>query len=187
MIRASESFFYILGNRMKQLLTIGKITGAHGIRGEMRVMPMLDVIEQFFSFKTVYIQKKGNKPQKMNVQNVRLHKNMVLLTLEGIKSRNDAEALINTTVCIDRSQDQLEEDEVYIADLIGIRVFDKKNSEIGKITDVLTNTGSVDTLEIQLRNKAKKIYVPFRKCYFYQWDLNQGTMLADIPEEFFDL
>lgn len=98
---------------MKQLLTIGKITGAHGIRGEMRVMPMLDVIEQFFSFKTVYIQKKGNKPQKMNVQNVRLHKNMVLLTLEGIKSRNDAETLINTTVCIDRSQDQLEEDEAY--------------------------------------------------------------------------
>ncbi|WP_205960808.1 ribosome maturation factor RimM [Pseudoramibacter porci] len=171
---------------MERLLTVGKITRAHGICGEMRVMPMVDDAEQFFSFKTVYIQDKDKKLHKKNVQNVRLHKKMVLLILEGIKSRNDAEALINSEILIDRSQDQLEHDEVYIADLIGIQVFDKNNNKIGKIADVLTNTGAIDTLEIQLEN-GKNIYVPFRKCYFYQWDLDQGTMAADIPEDFFDL
>ncbi len=172
---------------MNQLLVIGKISSAHGIKGEVKVIPLLDDIEQFLSFKSVYVKKSRDSIIKLKVQHVRIHKKSVLMMLQGILNRNDAEALINAEILIDREQDQLADNEFYIADIIGLQIVDKLGQDVGIIKNVLTTTGSVDTLEIQVAGNAKLIYVPFRKCYFKDIDLEKGTLIGDIPNDFFEL
>jgi 16S rRNA processing protein RimM len=172
---------------MDQLLVVGKISNAHGIKGEVKVIPFLDEIGQFLSFKSVYIKQNKDSLKKLKVQHVRIHKKSVLLMLQDISTRNDAEALINAEILIDREQDRLAEDEFYIADIIGMRVLDASGQYIGVIKDVLTTTGSVDTLEIQTAENSKLIYVPFRKCYFNNINPEKGTLMGNIPTDFFEL
>ena len=66
-----------------------------------------------------------------------------------------------------------------------MRVIDAEKGDIGEIKDVLTGTGSVDTIEIKLKDTGKMLYVPFRNVFFKDWDLEAMTVSAKIPEDYF--
>ena len=170
---------------MKETLTIGKIIGVHGIAGELKVMPITNDPDRFYDLEEVSLIKNGQS-QQYHVESVRLHKGQVLLALVEVPDRTAAEKLRNYFVEVDRAHAvDLEEDEYFITDLIGMTVYDTDHAELGKITDVLQTTGPVDTVEIQTPDK--KIYVPARLEYFLQVNLRDGAVTADIPQEFFEL
>ena len=86
---------------IKEYLDIGQIVGTHGVRGEMRVNPRCDGPEFIKQFKTLYFDKKGEKPVK--VISSRVHGNLALVKLEGVYTVEGATALRNRVLYMKRS------------------------------------------------------------------------------------
>ncbi len=170
---------------MTDKLTIGEIVGVHGVRGELKVKPLTDEPEQISELQTIEITQKG-KAAPYTPLAVRMHKGMVLLTLKEVTDRNAAEALRGAFLTISRDQAQAPgEDEYYITDFIGMNVVSNAGEAVGRVTDVLQTTGSVDTVEIN--TGVKKIYVPARKIYFTGVSHKERLITANIPQEYFEL
>lgn len=136
------------------LIEIGQIVNTHGIKGEIKVMPLCDDISMLLDFKEVYLDN-----QKIAVKSARIHKNTALLFLENFNTINDSEKLKNKFLYVDKSLIKLDENSNFIVDIIGCSVFDKTtNSVLGIITDILTPP-SHDIYVIET-SELKQILIP---------------------------
>lgn len=143
---------------MQKRLEIGQIVNTFGIRGEVKVVPFTNDIKRFDDLKKVYV--KSNKQSKQyKVENVRYHKNMVLLKLEGIDNPEIAKMIKNSYLEIDREDAiPLEEGAYFIADLIGLEVYTDDGKLLGKVDDIY-NTGSNDIYVVK-DELGKQILLP---------------------------
>ena len=132
---------------LKQYLELAQIVSTHGVRGELRVNPWCDSPEFACKFKTVYFDDKGEKPVK--VISSRPHGNVVLMKLEGIDTVEQAQAMRNKILYMNRKDAKLPEGSWFIADLIGCKAYDADDeSKIwGTVTDV-SQTGANDVWHI---------------------------------------
>ena len=170
---------------MEKHMVIGSVMGSHGIKGELKIKPLTDDLERFYDLSYVLVCQQ-KKITEYTINHVRIHKNIILLTLEGINDRNTSDLLRGASIEIRRKDAvNLEVDEFFITDLIGLQIVSETGDIIGTVNDVLQTTGSVDTLEIQMPNK--KIYVPFRGIYFPDVDILEGKIIANIPEDLMNL
>lgn len=139
---------------LTQYLEAGKIVGTHGVKGEMRVEPWSDSAESLTAIKYFYLDK-GAK--KYRVVSARVHKTLLLLTLEGIDTIEQADPLRGKILYLDRSDIKLEEGRYFIQDLIGMDVYDADNFVYyGKLTEVL-RTGANDVY--QITSESRKDYL----------------------------
>lgn len=143
---------------MQKRFEVGQIVNTFGIKGEVKVTPFTDDINRFDSLEKVYVKTK--KEEKLyNIENVRYHKNMVLLKLENVNSMEDAEMLRNAFLEIDREEAiPLEEGTYFIADLIGLDVYTEEQEFLGKVEDIY-NTGSNDIYVVK-NELGKQILLP---------------------------
>ena len=79
---------------MESLLEVGQIVNTYGIKGFVKVVPLVDNNNQFKSFKKLYIQEKKNLKQ-LNIEELKFSKNLVLLKFNGIDTIEQAEELRN--------------------------------------------------------------------------------------------
>lgn len=141
----------------KQFIETGKITGTHGIRGEVRVQPWSDSPDFLTSFKFLYLDGKGTR--KIAVKAARTHKNMVLMKLDGVDTIEQAEAFRNKIVYINRDDANLPEGSHFIEDLLGCKVYDSQSGNfLGELCDV-SKTGANDVWHIKGEDK-KEYLVP---------------------------
>lgn len=127
------------------LVPIGKIIGAHGIKGEVKVFPYGELED--FELKTVLVSAK-EAVKSFTVKRVRKHKEVYILELEGVSVRNDAEALIGAEVGVPKDElPELDEDEYYYMDLVGMDVMTDEGKYLGSISNVIA-TGSNDVFEV---------------------------------------
>ena len=117
---------------MESLLEVGQIVNSYGIKGFVKVKPLVDNNNQFQSFKTLYIQ---------NVEEVKFSKDLVLLKLKGIETIEQAETLRNVYIKAKRSDIKLEEGAHFIVDLIGLEVYTQEGNFLGTIKEVLQPRG----------------------------------------------
>ena len=123
----------------KPFLEAGQIVGTHGVRGEVRVQPWCDSPEQMAGFKKLYWDAAGTRPVKIKA---RPHKQMALVTLEGVDTVEAAAALRGKVLYVDRRDIHLPSDRHLVQDLIGLTVRDADTGEVyGELTDV-SQTGS---------------------------------------------
>lgn len=134
---------------MEKLIEIGQIVNTHGLRGDVKVMPWCDDPEVFHELEYVIIDNK-----EYTIEKSALHKNAVLLKLEGINHINDAELYRNKILFVPRADlGELPDGTYYICDLLGCTVETDKGIVLGKITDII-KTGSNDVYVVE--NDAKK-------------------------------
>ncbi len=165
-------------------LRVGKILNVHGVKGEVKVFPLTDNIERFYSLKKVFIQE-NHSIIPLNISNIRIHKNLVLLTFNEIKDRNQAEKYKGLYIDIQRKDAvKLSKDQYFIGDLIGISVFSPEEELIGTIKEVL-QIGPTDIYVIE--TDEKEILVPALKDIFKKIDIANKTALALIPKDLMDL
>jgi 16S rRNA processing protein RimM len=137
-----------------QRLEIGQIVNTFGIKGFVKVYPFTDDITRFEKLKTVYIKNK-----QYVLQEVKYQKNMVLLKLEGIDKIEDAENLRNSYLEIDRKDGkQLDKNEYYIVDLLGMEVYTDEGTLLGRLDDIY-NTGSNDIYVVK-DELGKQVLLP---------------------------
>ena len=128
---------------MEDLLKVGVITTTHGVRGEVKVYPTTDEPERFLELEYVLLDT-GKELRRLDIKNVRFFKNLVILKFDGIDNINDIEKYKGRDLWIPREEAQeLDEDEYYIADLLGMKVLLEDGSEFGTLKNVM-ETGAND-------------------------------------------
>ena len=113
---------------MEDLLKVGVITTTHGVRGEVKVFPTTDP-ERFLDLEYVILDA-GREMKKLEIRNVKFFKNLVILKFDGIDNINDIEMYKGRDLWVPREEAQeLDEDEYYIGDLIGMEVVLEDNTQ----------------------------------------------------------
>ena len=98
----------------------------------VKVKPFTDDINRFDKLETVYIKNKQGK-KEFKIEEVKYHKQMVMLKLEGINNPDEAENLRGSYLLIDRENEEpLEEGTYYIVDLIGLEVVTDEGEKLRK-------------------------------------------------------
>ena len=161
---------------MSKYLETGKIVGVFGLKGELKVLSDSST-NRFIKDNYLYLGKKETKLTKVKISSSRLHKGMYLVTFDI----NLVEKYVGCNFYIDREElDDLEDNEYYFTDLIGLKVINQHNEELGTVIDVLDLPTSA-VLEIKLKND-KKCMIPFVKEYIT--DVTDEVILINEIEGF---
>lgn len=161
-----------------QYLEIGQIVNTFGIKGMVKVVPFTDNVERFDELKKVYVVNKKIR-KEYEVQEVKYHKNMVLIKFKGIEKVEEAEALRNFYLEIDRKDAKpLEEGVYYIVDLLGLDVYTDKGTLLGKVDDIY-NTGSNDIYVVK-DEQGKQVLLPATSEVIKQVDLENKKITVHL-------
>lgn len=161
-------------------LVIGQITSAHGLRGELSIELHTDFPERFQSGITVYM---GDKLQPTQIVHARPHKSSMLLRLDGIETRDDAERMRGIWLYIPEDEaSELEEGSYWIHDIVGLQVVSDDGIELGEISDVMP-TGANDVYIIQPApgiNRDRELLLPAVAEVIRNVDLENGIMTVTL-------
>ena len=129
------------------LIQVGHVTGAYGLRGGIRVTPYSMDADALLAVKTWWIDKPTLRP--VQVRGAKYHSGDVTATLVDLSDRDEAEALKGATVQVSRAEfPALPEDEYYWTDLIGMDVVNLQGESLGKVHDMMHN-GAQSILRIK--------------------------------------
>lgn len=163
---------------MEELLQVGVITTTHGVRGEVKVFPTTDDPARFKKLKDVILDN-GKVKKDLEIENVKFFKNMVILKFKGLDNINDVERFRQAKLFVTRENAvELEEDEYFIADLIGIKVTSDGGEELGIIKDVL-QTGANDVYVIEKENTPDLLVPAIHDCVLAV-DVEAQTMTVHL-------
>lgn len=159
-------------------IVIGKAGAPQGIHGDIRVIPLTDFPERFEELDYVYVGE-----EKLDIINVKYHKQFVLLRFKQYAVREEVAKLTGELLMVNREDAMpLEEGEYYTFDIIGLTVYDMEGVELGTVTDVL-KTGSNDVYVASKKGQAKQYMIPALKAVVKEINVPEGFMKVDLPEE----
>jgi len=163
---------------MTNYLEIGQIVNIFGIKGMLKVKPFTDDINRFDELKKIYIKTKNNK-EEYEIEQVKYHKNMVLIKLKGIETPEQANLLRDSYLIIDREDAKpLEENTYYIVDLIGLQVYTDEGNLLGILEDIF-NTGSNDIYVVK-DELGKQILLPAIREVIKEVDIENKKIIVHL-------
>jgi len=159
---------------MTNLICLGKIVAAHGIKGELKVKNFTASPEDMLLYGALS-NKDGTRFFELALKGV--HKGLLLVKIKGVDTRNDAESLIGTELFVSRDKlPDLENNTFYQADLVGSEVLDvETKNKIGKVVGVY-NFGAGDILEIKFDGIKQTEMLPFNDTYVPFVDVQNKTL-----------
>ncbi len=168
------------------LVEIGTLARPHGIRGEIRVNYYADSLE-LLRGDVVYLQAGNNPPRKMEIDTVRMHQGMPLIRFVEAPDRTAAEFLRGQTLLIPESAlPELDEDEVYLHDMLGLSVvLDATGQKLGVLDHVLFH-GEQEIWAI-LTPEGKEILLPAVPEFVADIDLDTEVIRITPPEGLLEL
>ena len=148
---------------MEELLQVGVITSTHGVRGEVKVFPTTDDPERFKTLKHVLLDT-GREKKPLEIQGVKFFKQFVILKFKGIDNINDIERYKRCPLLVERKDAMaLEEDEYFIADMLGMEVAEEDGRRFGTLKDVI-QTGANDVYVIDSLEHGEVLVPAIREC-----------------------
>ena len=163
---------------MSDLVCIGAIAGAYGVRGELRVKSYCAEPEDIATYGPLSTE---DGAQSYTVTLKGPIKNGFAARLSGVTSKDGAVRLRGTRLFAAREVlPDLPDDEYYHADLIGLAVHDTGGTLLGKVKSV-QNHGADDLLELQLAGSSDTTFLPFTQAAVPTVDLASGRIVADPP------
>ncbi|MBR6451187.1 MAG: 16S rRNA processing protein RimM [Lachnospiraceae bacterium] len=166
---------------MEQYLQVGILTSTHGVHGEVRVFPTTDDVKRFSKLKEVWLQEPSGEKILLHVKGVKYAKNLVILKFEGFDTIESIDRYRTCPLLVTRDNAvRLQKDEYYIADLIGMRVVDENETQVGELTQVL-ETGANDVYVIKKADGSELLLPAIRQCIL-KVDVEGSLMHVMIPE-----
>lgn len=163
---------------MTKYLEIGQIVNTFGIKGMVKIKPFTDNIKRFDKLKSICIENKKIK-KEYQIEEIKYHKNMVLMKLEGINTPEEADALRQSYLLVDRQKEEpLEEGVYYIVDLLGLEVYTDEGQLLGLVDDIF-NTGSNDVYVIK-DELGKQILLPGIPEVLKEVNLEEGKITIHL-------
>jgi 16S rRNA processing protein RimM len=165
---------------------IAHLVRPQGRDGEIIADILTDFPERFAERRHLILLSPDGKTQRpVELESHWLHKGRVVLKFTGIDSINNAETLRNFDVAISREQRApLDEDSVYIDDLIGCHIIDVGSAaagDIGPIIGVDRDTTNTPLLLVQAGD-SEELQIPFAKAWLRKVDLDQKRIEMSLPE-----
>jgi 16S rRNA processing protein RimM len=159
--------------KQNELLLVGKILRAHGIKGELKVLPLTNSPDEFATIKTIHINNKVYE-----CENIRVANSHLIIKLDGFSTRNEAEKFADKEIYVDfDNRPAIKNDEYYIADLQGLEVTDGTKS-YGFLENVI-QTGSVDVYCVK---GIHSLMFPALKSVIIDVDFNSSKILVSADE-----
>ncbi len=163
---------------MQKYFEVGQIVNTFGVKGMIKVKPFTDDVQRFEELKKVYICKK-EKLEEVEIEEVKYHKDMVLLKIKGIEDLNEAEKMKGLYLKIDRKNaKKLPKDTYFIADLLGLEVYSDKEELLGKVDDIF-RTGANDVYVVK-DERGKQLLLPGIPEVIKEIDLEKEKIIVHL-------
>ncbi len=164
-------------------IRVGKIVNTHGIKGDVKILPLTDDINRFEKLHSIYIEDDKNP---MKIEKVWYSKGFVMLKFKGYDSINDVIKYKDKYIVIDEKDAlELPEDSYFIFEIIGLKVFCSDGNELGEIIDVLQPGGN-DVYVVKRKDLEKGIekeyLIPAIKNVIKLIDIENRKMIIEPIE-----
>ena len=165
-----------------RFVTLGRVSGAHGVQGWVRVQSDTDPRENIVGYSPWHLLRAGRR-EIWEVNAGQRQGKAVIAKLAGCNDRTTAETLVGAEITIPRAQlpSTQEPGEHYWADLIGLRVVTTDGVDLGRV-DRLFETGANDVLVVQGERERLVPYIWGQVVR--EVDLDAGQMRVDWDPEF---
>ena len=162
-------------------LEAGKIINTHGVHGEIKIDPWTDSPAILSEIKTFYID---GEPVRVNSS--KIHKNLLITSLEGVTGFDKAVSLKNKIIYISRDEITLDKDHYFIVVLIGLRaVNDETGEDIGIVTDVLSRPANdvyIIKKSIPETGKSDELLIPAVPDFIKETNIKEGYIKFRLIE-----
>ncbi len=170
----------IEGDGPNRLVTLGRISGLHGVQGWLKVFSDTRPRENILTYSPWYLQRSRGW-EKWTPETGRRQGKLVLVKLRGCNDRETARELMGADVAVRRSQLPVTAGEFYWADLEGLRVVTTQDMDLGRVSH-LFETGANDVLVV--RGERERLLPWIWEQVIQEVDLEQGWIRVDWDPEF---
>ncbi len=166
---------------MSGRIAVGVIRKPHGVRGEASVEPWTNSPDRFEELTSVTLVSPDEaSTREARIERVRVHGDRALVKFAGIDAPEDVDPLRNWTIEIPESEArELEENEYFLHDLVGLTLIDAEGREQGRVIEVYEGGGGI---LLQVQRGDRKFDVPFASEICTKIDLQSKTMTVNLPE-----
>lgn len=163
-----------------RLIAVGRVAGAFGVRGEVRIAAFTEEPLALARFRAL---KRQDGSPALVITTAREAKGGVICRCEGVETKEQADALRGLRLFVPRDAlPEPDEDEFYLADLIGLAVVDPAGAPVGKVKSV-QDFGAGDILEIIPEEGGATWYLPFTREAVPEVSIAEGRIVAVRPPE----
>lgn len=161
------------------MIHVGTITGAHGVRGEVKIKSFTEEPRAIARYGEVS-DRTGARKFAIRARGV--VRGMVVAMLSGVEDRNAAEALKGLELYVPRARfPRAKREEWYVADLVGLDAEDGAGRKLGRVVTV-DNYGAGDVIEIR-RDDGAALVLPFTRRAVPVVDIDARRIVIDPPVE----
>lgn len=162
----------------EKLIAIGKIVAPHGVRGDVRIIPLTDFPDRFHPALVVYLSDYSS----LVIRHVKKSNKFLLLSFEHFDSMNSVEFLRGQLIHVkEKDLVVLPKDQFYIFEIIGLQVYNEEGVHLGTVNNVL-QTGSNDVYVVETQGKAP-LLIPALKEVVKHIDIPGQRMIVKLQEE----
>ena len=162
-------------------LQVGAITSTHGIKGEVKVFPTTDDPSRYDDLDEVFLDT-GKELKALHISSVKYFKQYVIVKFKEFKDINEIEPFKGKNIYVDREHAvELEDDEYFVADLLGLTVKSDEGEVIGELTDVMFLPGANDVYVVKT-DEGKEILLPAIEECILDIDLDEEIMTVHIMD-----
>lgn len=162
------------------LILVGRVAGAFGVRGEVRITSYTEEPTALLDYKTL-LRESGAPGLTLTAG--RAAKGVVVARAKEVATREEAEALRGLKLYIPRAAlPEPEEDEFYVADMVGLDVVTLEGDLLGQVKSV-RDFGAGDLLEVQPQGGGESWWLPFTKEAVPEVQMDAGRIVAVRPDE----
>jgi 16S rRNA processing protein RimM len=166
------------------LVLVGRVTGAHGIRGGLKIHSFAESMELYQIGEPIMVTLPDGSTRTMIVEWVKPHGRSLRMGLESVRDRSRAESLVGSSLFIDKARlPALADDTYYWHELIGLRVYDTAGLLLGCLEEVIpTPANDVYVVKGELDGRPRELLIPAIGSAVRKIDLARGAMIVDPPE-----
>ena len=165
---------------MQEYIDVGKIINTHGIKGEVKVMPLTDDPQRYGKLKKVYIEGSSGV-ELLNIEGRKYFKELVIIKFKEINDMNSAEALKGKVLKINKADAvKLPKDSYFIFDILDCEVFEENGNRLGILKDII-QTGSNDVYVVRDENN-REILIPALKSVVNKVSIEDKKITVTLPK-----
>jgi 16S rRNA processing protein RimM len=178
-LKSSSSF-----DDRDDLVLVGRVVGAHGIRGNLKVHSYAESPSVYESGAGIRFALANGSVQRMFVEWIQPHGRVLLMAVEAVTDRSQAERLIGSELYADKAcLPALEEDTYYWFDLLGLLVYNTIGTLLGRIEAVIPTPGNdIYVVKGKENGRTRETLIPATGDVVLKVDLESKTMIVDPPE-----
>ena len=174
--------------QISEKVIVGRITGVYGVKGWLKVFSYTDPMEAIVDYDPWFIRPEGRSKltpgqapwNRVGLETGKRHAKTVVVKFAGCDDRDQAMPYIGCEIAIEKTQLETlkNKDEYYWHDLLGLRVINQQNIELGIVKDIL-ETGVNDVLVVYSEAEKKERLIP--------WTMHNAVVAVDLKEGVVDV